>query len=44
MLLSVSRLPTDKIAVVDSTYIDTNPSLDDIAAYFANVIYQIIVA
>ena len=42
--VSKSSWSTDKIAVVDSTYIDTNPSLDDIAAYFANVIYQIIVA
>ena len=33
-----------KIALVDSTYVNTNPSLDDIATYLANVIYQIIVA
>lgn len=34
----------DKIAVVDSTYVNTNPTMDDIATYLANVIYQIIVA
>ena len=42
--VSKSSWSTGKIALVDSTYVDANPSLDDIAAYFANVIYQIIVA
>ena len=42
--VSKSSWSTDKIALVDSTYVDTNPSLDDIATYLANVIYQIIVA
>jgi hypothetical protein len=42
--VSKSSWSTDKITLVDSTYVETNPALDDTAAYFATVIYQIIVA
>ena len=42
--VSKSSWSTDKIAVVNSNYVNTDPSLDDIATYLANVIYHIIIA
>ena len=42
--VSKSSWPPNKIDLVDSTYISTNPSMDDIATYLATVIYHIIIA
>lgn len=42
--VSTSSWSPATIAVVNSTYVNTNPSMDDIATYLATVIYHIIVA